>query len=227
MACPLRRSRANIAALLITLVATTSAHATILFTTASDFAGWSTGTSSAVPTTSYDADNISFNGVANPSPGTLSTPGSLQVNPPVAGTLGDAAFSSNLADNLPFMSAIDPGFTPGTTAAYTGTLLITYTIPTTASDFIFGLNLAYDADAFYDNLGPTLTSDPILIDGLTTRTALFNYSIQPGPLNTFYFRVAYNSSSPITSPFYLDAIQVPEPATLSLLLPIALLRRRR
>jgi hypothetical protein len=127
------------------------------------------------------------------------------------------------------MSAIDPGFTPGNTALYHGTMLITYTVPTdtTNTDFAFGLNLAYDGNGFYDNLGPTTVTDDGLIDGFSTRTALFNYTIQPGPLATFQFRVAYNAASPITSPFYIDAIQVPEPATLCLTLPaISALRRR-
>lgn len=199
-----------------------------LFTTASDFGLWTStpGGPTTVTPGSLDFDGNPLNGLANAAPGVASPGGSLQV---VTRDIQDTVFTVDLSTNASFMSAIDPGWVPGQTVAYTGPMSIIYTVPTTANDtgFNLGLNLAYTADGFYDDTPAIQVLELGTINGLQTREAIFQYTIQPGALNEFRFRVAYNSSSTLTSPFYIDAVYVPEPGLAMAIAPLAGLAIRR
>lgn len=224
------------------------AHGQILYTTTSDFSGWtinSPGTG-ATASTAFDYDGGTTNGLGNNVPGT-STGGSLYVS---ASSMGysELAFAPNVAYNDAFMHAIDPGSTtaysaasgygPGSTVAYSGTLYMVFTAPTLSAGAYYqlGLNLDYPADGYYDAFVDNGTSDGT-VDGLSTYTETIPYTITAGSGNLTNFQMAIqtNSNSSAATSFYIDDISlsvpvpVPEPATLGALamgLTLLTLRRR-
>ena len=243
-------------------LAAAQAHAGVLFTTSSDFTGWSpsgSNTNTVAPSTAVDLDGATINGAGNDpgnSGGTLfagqtSTGGSLQMtwNAGV-GSFGTLAFASGEAFNPGFMSAIDPGsvaafqppnFTSGSTAAFSGTLQMIYSIPddnaASGGFFELGVNLAYPADGFFQTFFPTTTTPLSSIGGLTLVQATIPYTITATAgspdLSGFGFGIEFNSNFAPTQPFFVDSISVlstPEPASLTLLagaITLLPLRRRR
>ena len=237
------------------------ARATVLFTTSSDFTGWTpnTGTNTAAASTTIDVDGATINGAGNDpgnSGGTLfagqtSTGGSLQMTwSPAVGNFGVLAFAPGEAFNPGFMAAIDPGsvaafqapaFGPGSTATFSGTLQMIYSIPDNNAGaggfFQLGDDLAYNADGFFQTFFPSNTTNLASVGGLTLVQATIPYTITgsaSGPDFTgFGFGIAYNSNFAPTQPIFVDSISVvstPEPASLSLLagaMSLLTLRRRR
>ena len=226
---------------------------TDLFTTVQDFTGWSNGGGSPVtsfgPVTAatYDADGSATNGLA--SGGGVGTPGSMQINTG-SNAVGYTytVFSANLLYNAAAMAAIDPGGSPGGTVPFSGTMYITYTAPTWVGPDVYyqvGLDIAYPGDGYYGTFfGGSAVSDGT-IDGLATYTQAVPYSLVAGggggfSISPFFNAGTYGSgvggtSNVMTSPWYVDDIevptsQVPEPATLGALgsgLTLLMLRRRR
>lgn len=238
---------------LLSLIAA-PAHGNItLFTTTSDFTGWSSG----APSAAYDFDGSTVNGAGN-NPGNSgssinvggSSPGgSLQLTESSSLGYSELSFSPGEAYNNAFMSAIDPGsitaysaasgFGPGSTAAYSGTILLTYTVPTISSGTYeqIGVNLDYPAGGYYSPFfGPAVSDGTV--DGLPTFTATIPYTVIAGAATLTNFQLAIQSNSDYvpTSPFYVDDIQVvtapvPEPASVVGIIGMtacsALCRRRK
>jgi PEP-CTERM motif-containing protein len=229
------------------------ANGQALFTTVSDFSGWSaSGNATAVAaSTAYDFDGSTANGLGNTTayPGTSSI-GSLQVT---ASTLSYSylAFSPQESTNAAFLSAIDPGSTPvtypgptysqvpGATTAYSGTLYFVYTVPSFSAlnYYQFGLDLSYNGDSYYNPQFANGVSDGT-VDGLSTYTVTIPYTIVAGSMTGFSIGIVDNASATASSPFYFDDISlsppvpapVPEPATLGVLgtgFAMLTLRRRR
>ncbi len=235
------------------------ARAGVLFATSSDFTGWSpSGANTAAASTTIDLDGTTINGAGNDpgnSGGTLfagqtSTGGSLQMTwTPDLKNFGTLAFSPGEAFNPGFMAAIDPGsvaafqppaFVSGSTAAFSGTLQMIYSIPDnnagTGGFFQLGVDLAYNADGFFQTFFPTSTTNLSSIGGLTLVQATIPYTITATAgspdLTGFGVGIAYNSNFAPTQPIFVDSISVlsaPEPASLALLSlgAAALLTRRR
>jgi hypothetical protein len=176
-----RLCAAGLGALGLMSLATAPARAqsTMLFTTSSDFTGWTGGNDgnanpiTAASSTAYDFDGSTVNGAGN-NPGNSgssinvggsSTGGSLQLTDTESNNPGSSlgystlAYSPGEAYNSAFMTAIDPGSTaaysaassygPGTTLAYSGTLQLTYTVPTISA----GSYLQVGVNLAYDGDG--------------------------------------------------------------------------
>ena len=236
------------------------ARAAVLFATSSDFTGWTpSSTNTATTSTATDLDGVTINGAGNDpgnSGGSLfagqtSTGGSLQLTWTAGvGNFGTLAFAPGEAFNPGFMAAIDPGsvaafqapaFGSGSTASFSGTLQMIYSIPDNNAGsggfFQLGVNLAYNADGFFQTFFPTSTTNLSSIGGLTLVQATIPYTITATAgspdLTGFSFGIAYNSNFAPTQPIFIDAVSVvstPEPASLSLLagaMTLLTLRRRR
>jgi hypothetical protein len=243
-----------------------NARATVLFTTSSDFTGWSPATASSVaintvgPSTN-DVDGSTTNGAGNDpgnSGGTLgagqtSPGGSLQMTwNATVGNFNSLATAPGEVFNPAFMAAIDPGsttafqppaFTSGATVAFSGTIQMVYSIPDnnapTNGFFELGVDLAYNANGFFQTFFPTSTVSLPSVNGLTLVQATIPYTITgtaaAPDLTGFGFGIEYNSNFAPTQPIFVDSIQVvpnaaaPEPASLGCLAigSVLMLRRRR
>jgi hypothetical protein len=189
------------------------ARGTVLFTTQEDWAQWNNSgsmTTTGVNTTSLDASTI--NGVGNnASPGGAGTTGSMQT---VWGS-GSYNFFSGPGEqgNQGFLSALDPGAIAGaSTAAYSGTLTVSYTKPPpgTGNYFQLGLLLNYDG-----NFGQFFGNETDNGDG--TFTATIPYMVNQVSMSYFQLGLIYNSNYNTNTPFTVDNIAaVPEPASLTL-----------
>jgi hypothetical protein len=222
------------------------AHGQILFTTVSDFTGWTANSpgTGATASSAYDFDGTTSNGLGNnpgnsgPSinPGGASTGGSMLVSFSSLG-YSELAFSPGEHYNNYFMSAVDPGSTtaysaassygPGSTVAYSGTMYLVYTTPSASngSYLQMGVNLDYPADGYYQMFFGSSVSDGT-VDGYTTYTDTIPYTITAGAgnLTNFQMAIASNSNSSLAGSMYIDDISlsppvaaVPEPATLGML----------
>jgi len=226
-----------------------------VFTTQSDFTGWtpvSPGTSATASGGTFDYDGSTTNGLGNLSaPGGTSTGGSLLVAFNSMGFSELAEDPANLAVNNTFMQDWDPGsitaFSPasgfgaGSTVAYSGTIYMVWTQPTAFNGgFIqMGLNFDYAAGGFYSpQLGNSVSDGTV--DGQTTFTDTIPYTVDAGAgnLSNLQFLIQSNSNSTLPGSMYIDDISfsppvaaaVPEPATLGTLgagLTMLLIRRRR
>lgn len=168
--------------------------------------------------------------------------GSLQITPPASigfGNIVDIGESTNslfLGDLDPGSTAVSyppPNFTQalGSTTNYSGTLTMTYTIPSnvTGSYFELGVGLNYDGHGYNPFFG---TNSYTSVDGQTTAVETIPYTISAGSLSYFDFQIFSNTDYTSAAPFYVDDIQVsvPEPASMSVLgggLLMLTLRRRR
>ena len=206
-----------------------------LFTTSSDWTGWTAGyasTSTASTSTSYDSDGVTVNGLGNNpgnsgstlGAGASSTGGSIQITN--TGTLGytELAYSPGEAYNQAFMSAIDPGsiaaysaaagFGDGTLVAYSGTLQMNYTMPSVSggSYLQFGVFFNDSPDGYYH---PELSTNVVndgTIDGMTTYTAFIPYTLSAGNFNNLNLGIFVNSDQTLTAPVYFDSLQTYSPA---------------
>jgi hypothetical protein len=218
--------------LLLTITALAAAlqtvSAQVLFTTTNDFSGWSGNAGSTVgPTTDFDYDGSTVNGVGNQSnPGGAGGGGALSVQ--WAGSVGNfnsIAIASYQGNNQGFLDILDPGasVSGNTMAAYSGTLNLVYTLPDNegGSYFQLGILLQYAADGYYQQFFPS-GADTFLgtIGGFDTYQASIPYTITAGAQSGFGFSVMYNGNYSPIEPFYIDKIEVavvPEPTTLALL----------
>ena len=223
------------------------AHGQVLFTTVSDFTGWTANSPGLTSTASsaYDYDGSTSNGLGdNPgnsgasiNPGGTSAPGSLNLTFSSLG-YSELAFTPGEHYNNYFMSAVDPGSTtaysaasgygPGSTVAYSGTMYMVYTMPAAFNGTYLqmGVNLDYPADGYYQMFFGSSVNDGT-VDGLTTYTDTIPYTITAGSgnLTNFQLAIASNSNSSVAGTMYVDDLSlsppvqatVPEPATLGLL----------
>jgi hypothetical protein len=215
-----------------------------LFSTYSDFTGWSgSAGASAGPSSDWDYDGSTINGAGNNpgntgssiNPGGSSPVGSLGITwASSAGNYNNLAFSPGEAYNKSFMHTIDPGslaaytdesgYGAGTTVAYSGTLSMVYTIPDNeaGSYFELGVDLAYTPNYYSVFLPSSITplNGGLPVNGQITVEATIPYSITAGNnLQGFAFGIAYNSDYQPVLPFYVDSISVvavPEPSSLAL-----------
>lgn len=232
------RCAAIIAGLGISAFATAPTVADVsLFTTTSDFTGWFNGAASQTSSSAFDYDGVTVNGSGNNpgnsgasiNPGGTSTGGSLQLTDTNNLAFNVLASSPGEAYNNAFMSVLDPGSTTaysaasgygaGSTVAYSGKILLTYTVPTISSGnyLQIGVNFNYQAGGYYQPYFGTAVSDGT-VGGLSTYTATIPYTITAGAGNLSNFQLGIQSNSDYvpTAPFYVDSIQivsVPEPAT--------------
>jgi hypothetical protein len=237
------------------------ASAQAIYTTQSDFTGWTNYDSPQVqsigPSSAYDFDGSTTDGLGNYSAGSSDLAGSLQVNVGVGTTLGFADLGEDNYNELylsGFLNAVDPGASPGTTIAASGTIYMVFTTPGFVGPdayFHLGLGLTYPGDGYneYSNGGPFFGTETYdgLIDGQPTYTSAIPYSIVAGGGGAFNIHLVMNAGAfapgvngvdnVTTTPyFYVDDISttvpvaVPEPATLGVLgagISLLTLRRRR
>jgi hypothetical protein len=170
------------------------APAQAIYTTQSDFTGWTNYDSPTVqsigPSGAYDFDGSTTNGLGNYSAGGAGLAGSLQVNVGTGTTLGYADLGEDSYNELylsGFLNAIDPGASAGSTTPYNGTIYMVYTVPGLVGPnayFGLGLGLTYPGDGYnqYSNGGPYFGGSAYdgLIDGLPTYTETIPYSILAG-----------------------------------------------
>jgi hypothetical protein len=224
---------------------TTFAHGQAIFTTVSDFTGWTASAPATAVTasTAWDYDGSTTNGLGN-NPGNsgssinvggTSTGGSLQITASTNLGFSELAFSPGEAYNNSFMQAFDPGsttafsaassFGPGSTVAYSGTIYLVYTIPTISSGSFdqIGINLDYPADGFYQALFGSDVSDGT-VNGLTTFTATIPYTVTAGAgnLSNLQLAIQSNSNEVPTSPFFVDDISFSPPVQASMPEPATL-----
>lgn len=240
-----------------TLLAPRTVHAQSLFTTQDDWSannggtgdGWAGANGSTVTTvgsTTFDADLSVVDGAGNlTSPGGVSTaPGSMQVNFGGNG-YGEVAGISGEQNNAAFLALFDPGATAGsstataTAAAYSGTLYLYYTAPSTIPAngyFQPGIFLQYSGDGYY---GPMLDSAQTTTvvgtntTGETEMMATIPYTVVAGAFNGLGFGIFANTNA-AAGTFYVDdltttpiGVSIPEPASLGLLAGVGLLGIRR
>jgi MYXO-CTERM domain-containing protein len=225
-----------------------------LFTTANDWSQWvgSSGNAAAVDPT-FSTDNNIVSGLGNTGTGTGTGNGSLAIT--VAAGTGFSELANHgpgEGGNQAFLSAIDPGQVGGVPVAYSGTMLLTYSLPAAGTfgsgTFLqMGVEMQYAPDYFYTAFFSTstdlLSTDP---NGNELFQATIPYSIPaaantpPKPPNSFNagfgFGVFVNSDySGLAFPVYVDQIQsvtpAPEPCTMALAglgaLGFAFVARRR
>jgi hypothetical protein len=228
------------------------ASAQVLYTTTSDFTGWSTDAptvvSSAQPSSAWDFDGSTTNGLGNATPGT--SPGgslALTVVPSASGQYTGVSSSPGLAYVNPALQAIDPGaiaaysaasnYGNGTLVNYSNSFIFTYTIATGTmayEDVGLSFNENGPGGSYYNPQFADGSAVYNSVGGFTTVTKTIPYSIQAGSFNDMHIQIFANwSISGPTSPIYIDDIQVasvPEPASIGLLgsgLTFLMVRRRR
>jgi len=202
-----------------------------LFTTESDFTGWTaqgpTTAVTAVPNTTFDYDGQATNGLANYTSGSAGTPGGLEIN---TGTnaIGYGALASSPFNDLytsSFLNAVDPGATPGNTVTNTGTLYMVYANPSLVGPdayFNLGLQFNYPGDGYYGAyMFPTSTAAGATVDGMATTIATYSYTIAPGGGGNFTMDIVTNAgvygtgvagtSNVLTSPLFIDDISTTYP----------------
>jgi hypothetical protein len=234
----------------LALMIASSASAQMLYTTTSDFAGWTANSpaTSATPSVTYDYDGSTTNGNGNNpgntgasiNPGGTSAGGSLALTTTGMG-YGTLAYSPGEAYSTSFMHTIDPGslaaysaesgYGNGTTTAYSGTMQITYTSPTITSGAYYqiGAFIKYDGHN-YNPVFPSSVADDGIVDGVQTYTATIPYTIDAGSLSYCDFEIFSNSNSSAQTTFNIDDITVlPEPASIGIVAlgALGLIRRRR
>jgi hypothetical protein len=227
-------------------------RAQVLYTTTSDFVGWSTDNSgvvsSAASSSAWDFDGSTTNGLGNGSPGT-SAGGSLALTvvPGLGGEYTGVSSSPGIAYVNSALQALDPGaiaaysaasnYGNGTLVAYSNSIIFTYTIATGSVNYE-DLGLSFNENgpggSYYNPQFADGSAVYNSVGGFTTVTKTVPYSIQAGSFNDMHIQIFANWSIPgPTSPIYVDDIQVaqvPEPATLGILgtgLTMLTLRRRR
>jgi len=228
------------------------AHGQVLFTTVSDFTGWSTddpsAVSSATPSSAWDFDGSTTNGAGNPTAGT-SAGGSLALTvvPGQGGVYSGVSSSPSIAYVNSAMQLIDPGsiaaysaasnYGNRTLVAYCNSIILTYTIASGAvsyEDVGLSFNENGPGGSYYNPQFADSSDVYNSVGGFTTITKTIPYSIQAGSFNDMHLQIFANWNIPgATSPVYVDDIQVaqvPEPATLGTLgasLTMLMIRRRR
>jgi autotransporter-associated beta strand protein len=240
---PARRGRRNSALTLaalgvatgIPLVFASAASAQItLFTTTSDFTGWTVSNSSVVnttePTTSFDFDGSTTNGAGNATtPGGTSTGGSLEIDTGSnsLGTYSAIVQSPDLSNNQTFLSAFDPGATVANgTTNYAGNLTMTYTVPTFAGNQVYdqvGILLTYTGTGAFNGGGPFFATSTTnsTVNGQSCVTAVIPYTMRAEAagamhLSLFLNAGVYGTGVPgvndvATEPIYVDDLNVPSP----------------
>jgi hypothetical protein len=219
-----------------------------LYTTDTDFSQWGGANgATAAGSTTYDADGSSVNGLGNNgNPNVAGTPGSLQVNwTPTVGGFNGVAFSPNEEGNTAFLNLLAPGSVPttfppptfsavpGSIAAGSGTILMTYTFPDNNGGNFFDPGIIFNYNNNFDQDLPTGFTSDGTVDGLSTETVSIPYTLNAtSGLSFFQMGILYNSNFSPTGPFFVDNIQiaqVPEPPSIGLigLLATGLLGRRR
>jgi hypothetical protein len=199
-----------------------------LFTTASDFNGWSGSGFTAASTTAVDLDGGTVNGLGNTSAaGATSAGGSLSLQW-VSGTY-DTVDSPGEQGNAAFLAALENATT----------LTFDYTTPAAGTGNYFQLGIVLNYTGNFDQLFPAST---ISLGGGVTQ-ATVNWSTEAAKLATqqtsdggtfsyFQFGVIYNSNYTPGTPFNVDNFQVvPEPASTALAAlggaSLLMFRRRR
>ena len=203
----------------------------VLFTTANDWSEWAggSGNSAAVDST-FSTDNNTVNGLGNTGTGTGTGNGSLAITIASGTGFGEIANQGpGEGGNQAFLSAIDPGQVGGVPVAYSGTLLLTYSLPasgTYASGTYFQLGVQmqyapnYYDPAFWSTTTDLLSTDPNgneLFQATIPYTIAASASFNAG----FGFGVMINSDySGLAFPIYVDQIETitptPEPGTMAL-----------
>jgi hypothetical protein len=227
----------------------------MLFTTTSDFTGWTAGSGTPAVVSSYDSDGVLINGAGN-NPGNsgssinvggTSTGGSMQLSDPSNLGYNVLAYSPGEAYNQAFMTAVDPGsiaaytaassYGNGTLVAYSGTIDMNFTAPSFlagGSYYQFGVFFNDQQDGYYHPELSTSVINDGTIDGMTTYTAIIPYSFNGGTFNNLNMGIFANSNETLTGPIYVDGIQtvtaVPEPVSGAGILgaaALAMLKRNR
>jgi hypothetical protein len=216
-----------VAAAALSAARSAEAQTVTLFTTQDDFTGWANSgpVVSNGPTNTYDSDGSTTNGygnTTNPGGTAVVGAGSLQINTG-SNAIGYTytAFSPNELNNQSFMNLIDPGSVGGTTVAYSGTMYMTYTVPSFVGPDVyyqFGIDLAYPGSGYYSPYFETSLTPATTVDGLSTVTATIPYTIKAGSGGSFTISPFLNAgvygsgvsgtSNVMTAPFYIDDIAV-------------------
>ncbi len=217
---------------IVALAAPSALANTMLFTTSSDWTGWTAGNGTPAVSTTYDSDGITINGAGN-NPGNsggsinvggTSAGGSLQITDSNNLGYGTLAYSPGEAYNQALMTAIDPGsiaaytaasgYGNGTLVAYSGTLLLNYTQPSVnagGSYLQFGVFFNDSPDGYYHpQLQSSVVSDGT-INGFTTYTATIPYSLSAGSFGNLNMGIFVNSNETLSAPVYFDSLQVYTP----------------
>jgi len=202
-----------------------------LFTTESDFTGWTAHSPAtavtAVPNTTFDYDGQATNGLANYNSGAAGTPGGLEINTG-SNALGYGPLATSPFNDLyqtSFLNAVDPGATAGSTVAYSGTLYMVYTTPTFAGPDVYfnlGLQINYPGDSYYGAYYfPTSTAAGATVDGMATTIATYSYSISAGGGGNLSMNIVTNAgvygtgvagtNNVLTAPLYIDDISTTYP----------------
>jgi hypothetical protein len=223
-----------------------------LFNTQEDFTGWTNGGGSPVSTwgpNATDYDGVTLNGIGNTTaPAAPGTAGSLQLNTG-SNAIGYTftAFSPNELNNAGFMSAFDPGTTPGNTVAYSGTLYLTYSVPAFVGTQVYyqvGVDISYPGNSYYGLFFESALSSPTTVNGVSWVTATIPYSLVASSGGSLTISPSFNAGvygtgvagtdNVLTGPIYFDNFQVPsavtpEPASIAgaALFSLCLTRRRR
>jgi hypothetical protein len=165
-----------------------------LFTTQSDFTGWSGSPNFTVAPTATDLDGSAANGLGNT--GGAATPGGLSLSWN-SGTF-DYIFSQGEAGNPAFLSAL------GTT----GTVFIDYTTPPPGMGNYFQLALVLNYTGAFDQIFPT--GGAVNLGGGVSEQAI-SYTLSNPASSYGYFQLGliYNSNYNTNTPFTVDNIHIP------------------
>ncbi len=213
-----------------------SAHAqnTIIYTTYDDWTNWNGGNDGATAIDTFDYDDVTVNGIGNPSyPGVTSPDGggSLQLNPITPGSGapyvgGSQNYTWGPGPTTAELQAMDgPGFVapysaasgygPGTLVAQSGTLLVDFTMPDhTDGGTTFTLGIWFNYNNEYGgwwatsqiDLGPVSTPNGTM----EMYQAVIPYSLVAESNNLTYFQLAIveNTDYQGVNPWYVDNISL-------------------